>query len=62
MNEGGEEKERDKVHKLRYKKYKPETYPKGYRINEVGSAKSGELGVALGGDLTCPFFPSSTKV
>lgn len=58
VNESAEEEEGEKVHKLRYSEYKPESYPNGYRIDEVGSGKPGELGVAFGGDLRCPFFPS----
>eukprot|EP00253_Pinus_taeda_P005958 PITA_05958 len=58
VNGGAEEGEQATVHKLRYNEYKAESYPNGYRIDAVGSGKAGELGVAFGGDLSCPFFPS----
>jgi len=58
VNNGGEEEEGEKVHKLKYIECEPESYPKGYRIDEVGNGKPGELGVAFGGDLSCPFSPS----
>eukprot|EP00253_Pinus_taeda_P015239 PITA_15239 len=57
LKEGGEEEEGAKVHKLRYKEYEPETYPNGYRIDELGNGKPGELGLAFGGHLNCPFLP-----
>jgi len=58
VDNGGEEEEGEKVHKLKYIECEPESYPKGYRIDEVGNGKPGELGVAFGGDLICPVFPS----
>lgn len=56
-----EEKDAKKVQKLRYSEYKPETYPNGYRIDEVGAAEPGKLAGAFGGDLWCPFLPSFTN-
>lgn len=53
-----EEEDEKKVQKLRYSEYKPETYPNGYRIDEVGDAEPGGLEVAFDGDLLCPFFSS----
>jgi hypothetical protein len=53
-----EEKEREKVHKLRYSEYKPESYPNGYRMDGLGYAPIGQLGTAFGGDIPCPFLSS----
>lgn len=49
-----------KVQKLRYSEYKPETYPNGYRIDEVGDAEPGQLDLAFGGDL-CVFSSSRSN-
>jgi len=56
-----EEKEREKVHKLKYSEYKPESYPKGYRMDELGYAELRQLGTAFGGDIPCPFFNHNKK-
>lgn len=42
-------------------KLRSETYPNGYRIDELGDAKPRQLKAAFDGDLLCPFLASSSN-